>query len=182
MKKLLSIIAAGTLMSSTAASVVACDKPSEKDDAKPASAGKAVIENKDMFIAPEMVWSETNSSQTWLINLATLNITFTRENIHEEIVKFISNSLSPILKEALKNNDSLNQTSADKGLTFKQWFDKNIQNIPNNNSFSLLVEKGPHEIRETFDTVFHNKEYKLNDKLLYFNLNNPKASFIFSNK
>ncbi|ARU91210.1 hypothetical protein SCLARK_00522 [Spiroplasma clarkii] len=102
MKKLLSIIAAGTLMSSTAASVVACDKPSEKDDAKPASAGKAVIENKDMFIAPEMVWSETNSSQTWLINLATLNITFTRENIHEEIVKFISNSLSPILKEALK--------------------------------------------------------------------------------
>ncbi|ARU91211.1 hypothetical protein SCLARK_00523 [Spiroplasma clarkii] len=185
MKKLLSIIGAGALMSSTAASVVACDKPSEKDDAKPTSAEKIVIESKDMFAAPEMVWIESAGgldSAEWEFDLSSLGVEITKENINEEIGKYLLNSLNPILKKAMKNDDFLNRSNSDKGISLKDWIEKCSADFLNEYAINALLGEKGKSWESYFESKFYIADYNLDNQLMKVNLNDPFFHFIIWNR
>ncbi|ARU91213.1 hypothetical protein SCLARK_00525 [Spiroplasma clarkii] len=185
MKKLLSIIGAGTLMSSTAASVVACDKPSEKDDAKPTSAEKIVIESKDMFAVPEMVWIESTGgtdSAEWEFDLSSLNVEITKENINVEIGKYLLNSLNPLLKKAMNNDDFLNQIGGDKGVSLKDWIEKYSAVLLNDYSINALLGEKGKSWSSYFDSEFYVKDYILDSQHIRVDLNDPFFHFIIWNR
>ncbi|ARU91214.1 hypothetical protein SCLARK_00526 [Spiroplasma clarkii] len=185
MKKLLSIIAAGTLMSSTAASVVACDKPSEKDDAKPTSAEKIAIENKDMFATPEMVWIESPGGfnlDEWEFDLSSLGVEITKENINEEIGKYLLNSLNPILKNGMEKSDFLNQSKENKGISLKDWIEKEAKTLLTKSAINTLLENPGTNMDRGFDSKFYIKEYNLDNQLIKVNLNDPVFHFIIWNR
>ncbi|ARU91212.1 hypothetical protein SCLARK_00524 [Spiroplasma clarkii] len=185
MKKLLSIIAAGTLMSSTAASVVACDKPSEKDDAQPASDEKPTVDSTNMFVSPGMAWSETLGgliSPKWEFNISSLGVEITKENIKYEIIKYFLDSLNPTLQEAMKNEDFLNQEDFDNKMTLKQWVVKNTISFVTNYWIDIFFKNPGDSSKVYFMSKFYVKDYSLGDQLITVHLNNPIFYFEIWNR
>ncbi|ARU91215.1 hypothetical protein SCLARK_00527 [Spiroplasma clarkii] len=159
-------MAAETLMSSTAASVVACN---DSDGTKPTISVGLTIENKDMFATPEMVWIESPGDfnlDEWEFDLSSIGVEITKENINAEINKFLLNSLSPALKDALKKDDFLNEGFFDKGLSLKEWFDKYSKNLLHEGKVIWLLNDDAQNVNASFDSGFYIKDYDLDNQLI----------------